>query len=67
MRSGSQPSKLKLTLSDAVLVGAAPTPEEKKARGRVEARKRQNKKQETEMGIDGKKDEFVLRPTFDVI
>ena len=36
MRSGSQPSKLKLTFADAVVT--APTPEEKKAQERVELR-----------------------------
>ena len=34
MRSGRQPSKLKLTLADTVV--AAPTPEEEKAQERVE-------------------------------
>ena len=67
MRSGSQPSKLKLTFSDAVLVGAAPTPEEKKARERVELRKRRNKKQGPEEGKAGKQDDFVVRPTYDAI
>ena len=65
MRSGSQPVKLKLTFADAV--GAAPTPEEKKARERVEARTRRNKKQGPEGGKAGKKDDFVLQPTFDDI
>ena len=50
MRGGSQPPKHKLkTLScaDALI---APTPEEKKARERVEARTRRNKKQDPEEG-----------------
>ena len=62
MRRGSQPPKHKLTFADAI--GAAPTPEEKKARERVEAR---NKKQDPEGGKAWKKDDFVLRPTFDAI
>ena len=66
MRSGSQPSKLKLTFADAIAV--APTPQEKKARERVEARKRRNTKPDPEGGKAGKKDEiFVIRPTFDGI
>ena len=42
MRSGSQPHKHKLAFADALAV--APTPEEKKAREGVGARKRRNKK-----------------------
>ena len=63
MRSGSQPSKL--TFADAVV--AAPTPEEEKACGRVEARKRRNKKQGPEEGKAGKQGDSVLRPTYDAI
>ena len=65
MRSGSQPSNFKITIADAVV--AVPTPEEKKARERVELRKRRNKKQGPEEGKAGKQDEFVLRPTYDVV
>ena len=67
MRSGSQPPKLKLkspSFADALV---ASTPEEEKARERVEARKRRNKKQDPEEGKEGKKDDFVIRPTFDAI
>ena len=69
MRSGSQPSKLKLmimiTFADAVV--AAPTPEEKKAQEQVEALKQRNKKQGLEAGSAGKQKNFVLRPTYDAI
>ena len=62
MRSGCQPSKLKLTVVDAV--AAASTPEETKARARVEAGKRRNKKKCPEEGKAGKQDDFMLRPTY---
>ena len=65
MRSGSQPHKHKLEFADALV--AAPAPEEKKARERVEAQKRRNTKSDPEEGNAGKKDEFVIRPTFDTI
>ena len=66
MRSGGQPPKHKpttLSFADALV----PTPEEKKARERVEARKRRHKKQDPEEGKGGAKDEFAIRPTFDAI
>ena len=65
MRSGSQPHKHKLTFADALV--AAPAPEEKKVRDRVEARKERNKKSDPEEEKAGKKDEFVIRPIFDAI
>ena len=65
MRSGSHPSKLKLTFDDAVV--AAPTPDEKKAPARVEEMKRNNKQNGPEEGKAGKQDDFVLRPTYDAI
>ena len=43
---------------------AAPTPDEKKARERVEARKRRSKKQGPEEGKAGKQGVFVMRPTY---
>ena len=55
MKSGSQPPKPtgnRLTFADAVVV--APTPEETKARQRVEARKRKNKQKGPEGGKAGK-------------
>ena len=66
IRSGSPPKhKLKTLSFDDALV--SPTPEEQKARGRVEARKRRHKK-DPEEGNDGKKKEpFIIRPTFDAI
>ena len=66
MRSGSLPKqKLKsLSFAEALM---SPTPEEQNARGRVEARERQNKK-EPEEGNDGKKKEaFIIRHSFDNI
>ena len=51
MRSGSQPHKHKLAFADTLAV--APTPEEKKAQERVEARKRRNKKPDPEGGKKG--------------
>ena len=65
MRSGSQPSKLKLTFADAVVT--ALTPGEKKARERVEARKRRNRKHDLAEGRAGKQDDFVLRLTYNAI
>ena len=67
MRSGSMPksrSKLKsLSFAEALI---DPTPEEKKARERVDAKKRRNKKPEE--GKDGKKKEaFIIRQSFDNI
>ena len=57
MRSGSLPkNKLKPLSFAEALMGPTYTPEEKKARGRVEARKRRNKK-EHEEGKDEKKNE----------
>ena len=67
MRSGSQPPKHKLKTLSFVDALVSPTPEEKKARERVEARKRRNKKQDPEEGNGSKKDDFVIRPTFDAI
>ena len=67
MRSGSQPPKhtLKaLSFADALI---ASTPEEKKARERVEARKRRNKEQDPEEGKEGDNDDFAIRPTCDAI
>ena len=66
MRSGSPPKRKLKSLSFAeALMG--PTPEEKKARGRVEARKRRRKK-EPEEGKDGKKKEaFIICQSFDNI
>ena len=64
MRSGSLPKhKLKsLSFAEALM---SPTPEEKKARERVEARQRRNKK-EPEEGKDVKKKEaFVIGQSFD--
>ena len=68
MRSGSMPKsgkgKLKSLSFAAALVD--PTPEEKKARERVDARKRRNKKPEE--GKEEKKNEaFVIRQSFDNI
>ena len=69
MRSGSLPksksrSKLKgLSFADAVM---SPTPEEKKARERVDAKKRRNKKPE-EGKEEKKKEAFVIRQSFDSI
>ena len=60
---GSQPAQIKLTFADAA--AAAPAPEGNKARGRVEARKRRNKKQGPEEGHARKQGGFVLRPTHD--
>ena len=66
MRSGSLPKQKLKTLSFAEAL-MSPTPEEKKARERVEARKRRHKK-EPEEGKDGKKKEaFILRQSFDNI
>ena len=65
MRSGSNPPKHKLEPPGFADALAAQTPEEKKARARVEARKRRNKKQDPEEGKEGKKDEFIIGPTFD--
>ena len=65
MKSGSQPSELKLTTVDAVV--AAPTPEEANARARVKARKRRNKQKGLEEGKPGKRTDFVLRPTYGAI
>ena len=65
-RSGSLPkSKLKsLSFAEAFV---SPTPEEQKARERVEARKRRHKK-DSEEGKDGKKkDAFIIRQSFDVV
>ena len=64
MRSGSvRKNKLKSPGFAEALMN--PTPEEKRARGRVEARKRRNKK-EPEEGKDEKKEEaFVIRKSFD--
>ena len=65
MISGSLPkSKLKsLSFADAVM---SPTPEEKKARERVDAKKRRNKKPE-EGNEEEKKEAFVIRQSFDNI
>jgi hypothetical protein len=65
MRSGRMPkSKLKsLSFSEALI---APTPEEKKARERVDAKKRRNKKPE-EGKEEKKKEAFVIRQSFDNI
>ena len=66
MRRGGLPeNKLKsLGLTEAL---TSPTPEEQKARGRVEMRKRRHKK-DPEEGKEGKKKEpFIVRPTFDAI
>ena len=59
MRSGSLPkSKLKsLSFAEAHM---RPTPEENKARGRVEARKRRNKKEPEEGKVEKKKEAFIL-------
>ena len=65
MRSGSLPKHKHRTLSfDGAL--PSPTPEEQKARGRVEAQKRRHKK-DPEEGKGGKKEPFINRPTFDAI
>ena len=64
MESGSQPPKPtgnRLTFDDAAAV--APTPEEQKARERVEARKRKNKQKAPEEGKAGKYDEFRVFQT----
>ena len=65
MRSGSLPeTKLKsLSVAEALMI---PTPEEKKARERVDAKKRRSKK--TEEGKEEKKKEaFKIRQSFDNI
>ena len=70
MRSGSLPkskskSKLKtLSFADAVI---GPTPEEIKARERVDARKRQSKQPEEGNKEEEKKEPFVIRQSFDNI
>ena len=64
-KSGSQPSKLNLTFADTGVT--APTPEEKKARERVEEGTQRNKKKGPVEGKAGKQDDFVLRPTYDAI
>ena len=67
MRSGSMPkskSKLKsLSFAEALV---APTPEEQKARERVDAKKRRNKKPE-EVKDAKKKEAFIIRQSFDNI
>ena len=66
MRSGSNPPNHTLkapSVADAVL---SPPPEEQTARRRVEARKRRHKKDPKE-GKGGKKEPFIIRPTFDAI
>ena len=66
MRSGRLPKHKRKSRSfaDALM---SPTPEEKKARERVEARKRRSKK-EPEEGKDGKKIEaFIILQSFDNI
>ena len=66
MRSGSFPKhKLKSPSFDDALM--SPTPEEQKARGRVEARKRRNMK-DPEEGKDWKKKAaFIIRQSWDNI
>ena len=63
MRSGSLPThKLKsLSFAEALMSGMmSPTPEEKKARERVEARKRRNKKEHAEGKDEKKKEAFGI-------
>ena len=64
MRSGSLPKhKLKsLSFADALM---DPTPEEKKARERVDAKKRRNKKVPEEGKEEKKKEAFIIRQSFD--
>ena len=67
MESGSNPPTHKLnslSFADALV---APPPEEKKARGRVEAMKQKHKKRDPEEGEEGNTDEFIIRPTVDAI
>ena len=66
MRSGSLPKNKLKTLSFAEAL-VSPSPEEQKARERVEARKRRHRK-DPEKGNGGKKKElFMIRPTLDAI
>ena len=63
MRSGSLPKHKLKTLSFAEAL-VRPAPEEQKARGRVDVRKRRHKK-DPEEGKDGEKKEvFILRQSF---
>ena len=67
MRSGSNPPKHKLKTMSFADALPSPTPEEQKARERVEARKRRHKKDPDsvpEEGNGGKKEEFIIRPAF---
>ena len=64
MRSGSLP---KHKLMPLIFAGAlvSPTPEEQKARERVDARKRRSKKVPEEGKEEKKKEAFIIRQPFD--
>ena len=64
MRSGRLPKHKRKSRSfaDALM---SPTPEEKKAKARVDAKKRRNKKTPEEGKDDKKKDAFIIRQSFD--
>ena len=66
MRSGSLPKGKLKTLSFAEAL-VSPTPEEQKARERVEARKRRHKKDPEEGKDEKKKEAFIIRQSFDAI
>ena len=65
MVASRRTSKLKsLSFADAL---ASPTPEEQKARERVEARKRRHKKDPEEGKDEKKKEPFIIRQSVDAI